>query len=122
MTILSLRAADASLGGSRPFRFYITTLDWVKDYATFSDRVPDSSWYAFDPAHVRFQSDKTSVTIPPHAATAMPVWSPPPPGGFTSAGTEQGLLIVHRNNAPGAREVDTIAMQVPMLYLPYFRR
>ncbi|MFN8498431.1 MAG: S8 family serine peptidase [Anaerolineae bacterium] len=119
VTILSLRAADANLGGAAPLRFYITTLDWIKDYTTFADRAPDRGWYAYDPGHPRLQFEKTSVTVPPQSATTIAAWATAPPTAFTSGGTEQGLLIVHRNNTPGDREADTVAVTAPALYLPY---
>ncbi len=119
LTILSLRATDANLAANRALRFYITTLDWVKDYTTFSDRVPDSGWYAFDPANSRLQPDKASVTVAPGSTASLTVSAPAPTSGFTRSGTEQGLLIVHRNNVPGEREVDTVAVSAPALFLPY---
>ncbi|MFN8475619.1 MAG: S8 family serine peptidase [Anaerolineae bacterium] len=119
VTILSVRANDANLGGNKPFSFYVTTLDWIKDYTTFSDRAPDSGWYTFDPGHPRLQTNSMTATVPPHGAATVQTWAGASTAGYTATSTEQGLFIFHRGNPPGDREVDVVGVTVPSLYLPY---
>ncbi|MFN8484421.1 MAG: S8 family serine peptidase [Anaerolineae bacterium] len=119
VTVLSVRAADVNLTANTALRFYVTTLDWIKDYTTFSDRAPDRGWYAYDGSHPRLLTDSLTATIPPRSAATVRAWASAATNGYTSGSIEQGLLLFHRNNAPGGREVDTVAVAAPALYLPY---
>ncbi|MCW5851391.1 MAG: S8 family serine peptidase [Anaerolineae bacterium] len=118
-TILSMDAADAGITGNAPLNFYITSLDYIRDYDRFSDRVPDSGWITFNPAQVRFRTDATTYTVRPNGTTNINVQANLRGflgGDQAGLAYERGILLLHSDNTPGARDADIVSLSFPFQF------
>ncbi len=134
--IMRVPASAVGLATPKKFNFWVEAYWNFPGYTTIQeesqapllDRAPDSGSAAFDPSTVRFNpvnpaNGQISYRIPVAQGTARTVnvyanlagWVNAPP----NENNELGMLVLYRDNVPGARDADVVQTSFPFQFTAF---